>query len=156
MAEYIKLEDAIAIIEEKQKELCPVGRYDRGYVYGSDREKFDAWDEIINDLENIPTAEAVSLHDIYRVIAGHSYYHGDRILAALTCIAEGKEVNPVTPADVAPVVYGRWEMRPTGMATDTGLEYKAYCTVCNEPNKQYQPPFCPNCGAKMDGGNENV
>lgn len=46
-------------------------------------------------------------------------------------------------ADVAPVVHGRWEMRPTGMATDTGPEYKAYCTVCNEPNKQYQPPFCP-------------
>lgn len=55
-------------------------------------------------------------------------------------------------ADVAPVVHGRWEMRPTGMATDTGPEYKAYCTVCNKPNKQYQPPFCPHCGAKMDGG----
>lgn len=54
-------------------------------------------------------------------------------------------------ADVAPVVHGRWEMRPTGMATDTGPEYKAYCTVCNEPNKQYQPPFCPHCGAMMDG-----
>lgn len=55
-------------------------------------------------------------------------------------------------ADVAPVVHGRWEMRPTGMVTDTGPEYKAYCTVCNKPNKQYQPPFCPHCGAKMDGG----
>ena len=55
-----------------------------------------------------------------------------------------------------PVVHGRWEMRPTGMATDTGPEYKAYCTACNEPNKQYQPPFCPHCGAKMDGGNKNV
>ena len=58
-----------------------------------------------------------------------------------------------TPAaEVAPVVHGRWEMRSTGMATDIGPEYKAYCTVCNEPNKQYQPPFCPHCGAKMDGG----
>ena len=55
-------------------------------------------------------------------------------------------------ADVDPVVHGRWEMRPTGMVTDTGPKYKAYCTVCNEPNKQYQPPFCPHCGAKMDGG----
>ena len=27
-------------------------------------------------------------------------------------------------------------------------------TACNEPNKQYQPPFCPHCGAKMDGGAE--
>lgn len=68
-------------------------------------------------------------------------------------IADGIEAIPA--ADVAPVVHGRWEMRPTGMATDTGPEYKAYCTVCNEPNKQYQPPYCPHCGAKMDGGAEN-
>lgn len=61
-------------------------------------------------------------------------------------------IDDAPAADVAPVVHGRWEMRPTGMATDTGPEYKAYCTVCNEPNKQYQPPFCPHCGAKMDGG----
>ena len=57
MTEYIKQEDAIAIIEEKQKELCPVGRYGRGYVYGSDREKYDAWEEIIDALENIPSAD---------------------------------------------------------------------------------------------------
>lgn len=57
MAEYIKREAAIAIIEEKQKELCPVGRYGRGYVYGSDREKYDAWDEIIDALENTPSAD---------------------------------------------------------------------------------------------------
>ena len=63
-----------------------------------------------------------------------------------------KKVADAPTVDAVPVVYGRWEMRPTGMATDTGPEYKAYCTVCNEPNKQYQPPFCPHCGAKMDGG----
>lgn len=57
MAEYIKLEDAIAIIEEKQKELCPVGRYGRGYVYGTDREKYDSLDEIIDALENIPSTD---------------------------------------------------------------------------------------------------
>ena len=57
MDEYIKLEDAIAIIEGKQRELCPVGRYGRGYVYGSDGEKYDAWDEIIDALENIPSAD---------------------------------------------------------------------------------------------------
>lgn len=65
MAEYIKLEDATAIIEEKQKELCPVGRYGRGYVYNSDREKYDAWDEIIDALENIPAA------DVAPVAHGH-------------------------------------------------------------------------------------
>lgn len=77
------------------------------------------------------------------------------IKAAKHAWAKGLEpsqyIEILPAADVAPVVHGRWEMRPTGMATDTGPENKAYCTVCNEPNKQYQPPFCPHCGAKMDG-----
>lgn len=59
MANCIDRDAAIAIIEEKQKELCPVGRYGRGYVYGSDREKYDAWDEIIDALENIPDADVM-------------------------------------------------------------------------------------------------
>lgn len=64
MAEHIDREAAIVIIEEKQKELCPVGRYGRGYVYGSDREKYDAWDEIIDALENIPSADvALVVHE---------------------------------------------------------------------------------------------
>ena len=37
MDEYIKREAAIAVIEEKQKELCPVGRYSRGYVHDKHR-----------------------------------------------------------------------------------------------------------------------
>ena len=77
------------------------------------------------------------------------------IKAAKHAWAKGLEpsqyIEALPVADVAPVVHGRWEMRPTGMVTDTGPEYKAYCTICNEPNKQYQPPFCPHCGAKMDG-----
>lgn len=55
MARAIDLDKAIEIIEEKQKELCPVGRYGRNYVYGSDREKYDDWEEIIDALENLPT-----------------------------------------------------------------------------------------------------
>ena len=57
MAEYIEREAAIAVIEEKQKELCPVGMYSRHAVYGSDREKFDAWEEIIEAIEAIPAAD---------------------------------------------------------------------------------------------------
>lgn len=55
MARAVDLDKAIEIIEGKQKELCPVGRYGRNYVYGSDREKYDAWEEIIDALENLPT-----------------------------------------------------------------------------------------------------
>lgn len=76
-------------------------------------------------LDEIPDAKTVSLHDIYRVIAGHSYYHGDSILAALTCIAEGKEVNLVRPADVAPVVHSR-QLKP-----HWALCGQRVCSVCH-------------------------
>ena len=47
---------------------------------------------------NINTEQQnIRLQDVYRIIAGHSDYHGDDILAALTCLAEGKLVNPVKP-----------------------------------------------------------
>lgn len=114
-------------------------------------------------IADMPGAKAVSLHDIYRVIAGHSYYHGDRILAALTCITEGKEVNPVRPADVAPVVHGRWEWfdEETGTpSTGYEREFGWRCSHCGEelPDDYDDPDdsptfrFCYNCGAKMDGG----
>ena len=93
-------------------------------------------------------AKAVSLHDIDRVIAGHSYYHGDCILAALTCIAEGKEVNPVRPADVAPVVHGRWV---THYRSGTPVA-EGYVSTCCDMWNNRKSDYCPNCGAKMDGG----
>ena len=108
-------------------------------------------------LDEIPAAKAVSLHDIYRVIAGHSYYHGDRILAALTCIAEGKEVNPVRPADVAPVVHGRWiSWEEAGNFVPSPDRHE--CSVCHDAAQvlvngfELLSDYCPNYGAKMDGG----
>ena len=59
-----------------------------------------------------------------------------------------KDVDAILAADVAPVVHGRWEPG------------NPICPVCGE-NKfknldadiwcDWQPDFCPNCGAKMDG-----
>jgi len=40
----------------------------------------------------------IHIDNIYGLISGHSNYHGDDILSALTCIAEGKDVTkPITP-----------------------------------------------------------
>lgn len=92
MDEYIKREAVIAIIEEKQKELCPVGRYGRGYVYGSDREKYDAWDEIIDALENIPAANVapvVRCMDCKHLVAVNVNGKG-----IPTCRVSGMEVAP--------------------------------------------------------------
>ena len=61
MAEYITKKKAVEIIEQRRKELCPVGRYGRNYVYGSDREKYDAWEEIIDEIENMDTADVAEV-----------------------------------------------------------------------------------------------
>ena len=57
--EYLISKDAaIALIENFQRELCPVGMYGRHAVYGSDRDKFDDWQFIIDELEKIPAVDA--------------------------------------------------------------------------------------------------
>lgn len=53
-------------------------------------------------------------------------------------------------ADVAPVVHGRW--------VDAGRGIKA-CSNCNHGIKEHMAcanHYCPNCGAKMDGGADNA
>lgn len=61
-------------------------------------------------------------------------------------------LNNIPAADVAPVRHGRWVSAPHKLAR--------VCSVCNrdEPYKFADIDadvydYCPNCGAKMDGGN---
>lgn len=91
MAEYIEREAAIAIIEEKQKELCPVGRYGRGYVYGSDREKYDAWDEIIDALENIPAADAQGIKE--RIAMDIERYGDCKVVSIVSDRGRGEQMK---------------------------------------------------------------
>ena len=64
-----------------------------------------------------------------------------------------KILNQFPVADVAPVRHGRWISVPHKLAR--------VCSVCNrdEPYKFADIDadvydYCPNCGAKMDGGVE--
>ena len=63
-----------------------------------------------------------------------------------------------TPAaDAAPVRHGHW----TEIDHSKNLgDYHFVCSECkcNTPDRAYviTPDFCPNCGAIMDGGEENV
>ena len=67
-----------------------------------------------------------------------------------------KMVNKLPPVDAVPVRRGRWET--DGMMMDDGEYLMTRCTACGEAYEYgYNMPFCPNCGAKMDGkgdGNE--
>lgn len=61
-----------------------------------------------------------------------------------------KMVEKLPAADVAPVVHARWEMKPEDTTPGIYHVKKAFCTNCGKSNKQYRPPYCPHCGAKMD------
>lgn len=59
-------------------------------------------------------------------------------------------LRKIPPANVVPVVHGRWEQDADG---------DWYCTNCyevvaiydNGRERTYLKPYCPNCGAYMNG-----
>lgn len=67
-------------------------------------------------------------------------------------------------ADVAPVVHGKWYYNENGRDFGLGAWACSCCDTCNHniPGNPNMNPyiwsgskFCPNCGAKMDGGVKN-
>ncbi len=102
--------------------------------------------------------ESVPLAEVYRLIAGHSDYHGGDILAALTCIAESKAVNPVRPLALRQPERpkGRWVQEiHTGLIGDTNEYNDTYffrCSICGRTVFEKEP-YC-HCGADMRDGEE--
>lgn len=62
-------------------------------------------------------------------------------------LAEGFYSIPA--ADVVPVVYGRWV---THYRSGTPVA-EGYVSTCCDMWNNRKSDYCPNCGAKMDGGN---
>lgn len=60
-------------------------------------------------------------------------------------------INAAPAADVVPVKHGQWG---TGRFNPETGNYEEQCTRCRNFSKEYGKPYCPNCGAKMDGGAE--
>lgn len=62
---------------------------------------------IYNLIDKQPTVEPLKeqkeqgnkLDYLFSKIAGHSDYHGDSILTAITCVKEGKEIGSIMPKD---------------------------------------------------------
>lgn len=64
-------------------------------------------------------------------------------------------VRKIPAADVAPVRNGRW----LGWGKSGTPTYENYgtCSVCGEDAEIYTEHrnYCPNCGARMDGGDKS-
>ena len=67
-------------------------------------------------------------------------------------------INEQPAADVAPVVHGEWVER-----ADYNFDVYYDCSACGEsfcfiegvPEENFYS-YCPNCGAKMDGGKNDA
>ena len=57
-------------------------------------------------------------------------------------------------ADVTPVRHGRWVQVICHEEFEDGFvdRVKECCSVCHAPNERKTTNYCPDCGAKMDGG----
>ena len=62
------------------------------------------------------------------------------------------KIKAIPAADVAPVRHGRWEWDTEDIYRCSNCAEKSHVKeVMGHPEWDY----CPNCGAKMDGGNGN-
>ena len=71
------------------------------------------------------------------------------------------DLNAIPAVDAVRVVHGQWIVPVPG-------DGAPYCSACKcdaladgywlSPTlmRYYKTPFCPNCGAKMDGGDDNA
>lgn len=64
------------------------------------------------------------------------------------CEYDTKLIDEIPASDVAPVVHGRWIMH------DDEFGLTCECSVCHIETMG-DGNYCPNCGAKMDGGADN-
>ena len=69
-----------------------------------------------------------------------------------------KMLEAYPSADVEPVRHGHWvaQYYETLSARNRIIhQNKLFCSVCKKSNGRQRKKYCPNCGAKMDGENEN-
>lgn len=73
-------------------------------------------------------------------------------------VAAFAEIRKLPAADVAEVVLGQWEGEGDGYADGEIVLDVWHCSQCGyciddgTDNQDCLPKYCPNCGAKMDGG----
>ena len=76
------------------------------------------------------------------------YAHAGESIDADVVISD---IKGMKAADVAPVRHGRWKAIKSNGIGGTGR-----CSCCEKAIYGYRAyNYCPNCGAKMDGGFDN-
>ena len=96
--------------------------------------------------------ERDAVHDLVRSLTKYAWTSPNNTGHRVTVDADDVNfgVDKIPAADVAPVRHGRWEGTNCSRCGGSYMDYAdadSYPAI-GEP----KPDFCPNCGAKMDGG----
>lgn len=94
-------------------------------------------EELVEWLKRIPLKDLSDGLGLCRVIMEEDFKRAIRTIPTGTII------------DVAPVVHGRWIWRNKWEP----FEFRYECSICHD-GSDLESNYCPNCGAKMDGGGE--
>ena len=103
----------------------------------------------------IKRTDAVKIAEKYGLANGSAL---GRHTGLADCIA--RDISGLPAADVAEVVHGEWLRSDDDWNSLTTIQ----CSLCSEEwffetdddVSLLNYKYCPNCGAKMDGGNDNV
>lgn len=90
-----------------------------------------------------------SMFSYYGCVNEHtskSTYNGETLMDYEVADLIEDCIDNAPTVDAVPVVHGRWKK--------TNTKYRFWCSVCCCA-MPIRTNFCPFCGAKMDGGNEN-
>ena len=70
------------------------------------------------------------------------------------------EIREMPAADVAPVVHGEWLRAEDDWNSLTTIQCslcrEEWCFETDDDVSLLNYKYCPNCGAKMDGGNDDA
>jgi rubrerythrin len=87
------------------------------------------------------------------LVAEYGYYdHYTNGYGDALCVVEYAPT-----VDAVEVVHGKWALVEY-QSSPFGVDREYQCSICGTPvdDENYRTRYCPNCGAKMDGGNEDV
>ena len=62
-----------------------------------------------------------------------------------------QDIDEAPTVDVVEVVHGHWILRQENSIYDMTYQYE--CSQCAQPNRS-QTNYCPNCGSKMNGDDD--
>ena len=88
----------------------------------------------------------------YKIVDKEQIYTNGTALIPIFRVKQWLDHLPT--ADVAEVKHGKWIMTVYTTVSPRGryiTNKKFSCSECKRDNGRYTMPYCPNCGAKMDG-----